>query len=63
MGGPVTRVSLNIVGWDADQPRRLRLADRIVRIGWFRTLDPTTATFGRGTYDRITLQVVPPDAT
>lgn len=59
MGGPVTRVSLNIDAWGAEQPRRLHLPDRIVRLGWFRTIDPATVTLGRGTYARLTLLVVP----
>lgn len=59
MGGPVTRVSLNIDAWGAEQPRRLHLPDRTVRLGWFRTLDAATVTLGRGTYDRLTLLVIP----
>jgi hypothetical protein len=59
--GPVTRVSLNIDAWAPDQPRRLRIDDGLVRLGWFHTIDPATVTLGRGTYDRITLVVIPPD--
>ena len=61
LGGPVTRVSLNIDAWDADQPRRLRVGDRIVRLGWFHTLDAATVSIGRGSDPRVTLHIVPPE--
>ena len=61
LGGPVSRVSLNIEGWDADQPRRLRLGDRLVRLGWFHTIDPTTITFSRSGDARVSLRLVPPE--
>ena len=61
LGGPVTRASLNIDAWGPDQPRRLQIGDRRVRLGWFHTLDPATVTLGRGSYDRVALLVV--DAT
>jgi hypothetical protein len=59
LGGAVFRVSLNIDAWGAEQPRRLRLPDHLVRLGWFRTLDPAVVTLGRSTHERITLLVVP----
>jgi hypothetical protein len=58
LGGPVTRVSLNIDAWGPDQPRRLQIGDRRVRLGWFHTIDPATVTLGRGSYDRVALLVV-----
>ena len=61
LGGPVTRVSLNIDAWGADQPRRLRVVDRVVRLGWFRTLDPATITLARGSDPRVILHIVPPE--
>ena len=61
LGGFVTRVSLNMDAWDADQPRRLRVDDRLVRLGWFHTLDPTTVTLARGSDPRVTLHIVPPE--
>ena len=61
LGGAVTRVSLNIESWDADQPRRLTVGDTLVHLGWFRTLDAATITLARGSFDRITLVVIPPD--
>ena len=60
LGGSVTRVSLNIDAWDADQPRRLRIDDHVVRLGWFHTLDPATVTLARGSDARVTLHVVAP---
>lgn len=59
--GPATRASLNMEAWGPDQPRRLRVGDGLVRVGWFHNLDPATVTVGRGTYDRVTLAVIPPD--
>lgn len=61
LGPGVTRVSLSMSGWSPEQPRHLRTSDRLVRLGWFRTLDPTTATFGRGNSERTTVLVIPPD--
>jgi hypothetical protein len=61
LGGPVTRVSLSMDSWSADRPRRLLNGDRLVRLGWFRTLDPDTVTVGRGTHERVRLLVVPCD--
>jgi len=61
LGGSVTRVSLNIDAWDTDQPRRLRVGDCLVRLGWFHTLDPATVTLGRGSDARVTLHVVAPE--
>src|SRR3954465_12012712 len=61
LGGPATRVSLNIDAWDADQPRRLRVSDRLVRLGWFHTLDRATVTLARGSDPRVTLVVVAPE--
>lgn len=61
LGGPVTRVSLNIDAWDADQPRRVRVGDCLVRLGWFHTMDPTTVTLGRGSDARATLHLVAPE--
>ena len=61
LGGPVTRVSLNIDAWAADQPRRLRVDDRVVRLGWFHTLDHDTITLCRGSGPRAILHIVPPE--
>jgi hypothetical protein len=61
LGGPVTRVSLNIGTWNAAQPRRLQVGDQRVRLGWFHTLDPATVTLGRSGDPRVTLHLVAPE--
>jgi len=60
LGGSVTRVSLNIDAWGSGQPRRLRVGEGIVRLGWFHTMDPATVTVARGSDARVTLYGVPP---
>jgi hypothetical protein len=54
-------VSLNIDAWAADQPRRLRVGDHVVRLGWFRSLDPATVTLACGSDPRVILHIVPPE--
>lgn len=57
--GPVTHVMLAAAEWDS-HPRRLGIAHRVVRLGWF-TSQPRgllTATTGNG--KRVDLLVVPP---
>ena len=61
LGGSVSRVSLNIGAWGASQPRRLEINGRVLRLGWFHTLDPATVTVGRGSDPRITLHLVSPE--
>ena len=62
LGGSVTRVSLNIDAWNpAHQPRRLEVNGRVLRLGWFHTLDSAMVTVARGSGARITLHVVPPE--
>ncbi|HEY9473048.1 MAG TPA: DUF5994 family protein [Mycobacteriales bacterium] len=59
-GGAVSHVMLGSAGWES-RPRRMGVADRVVRLGWF-TSQPVgllTATFRNGS--RIDLLVVPPD--
>jgi len=59
----MTRVAYNPQAWDP-APRRLEADDRVVRLGWFRGIDPQllnlTGDFTRG---RLDLLVVPPEAT
>ena len=51
--GPITRIMLGRVGWDASRPRRLRVdgpaGSRVVRLGWFGTMPAglLTATASR----------------
>jgi hypothetical protein len=61
LGGVVTRASLNMNSWDCDQPRRMRVGTSVIRLGWFRSLDPATATFGHGIGPRVAILVVPPE--
>lgn len=57
--GPIHQVLLNIDAWDC-RFRRLAVGARVVRMGWFTSLDPALliATTERG--DQIDLLVVPP---
>jgi hypothetical protein len=58
--GPIRQVLLNGGAWDC-RFRRLAVGARVVRMGWFTSLDPALliATPERG--DQIDLLVVPPD--
>jgi hypothetical protein len=58
--GPVRHLILGQAGWDS-RPRRLGVASRVVRLGWFtaQPLDLLTAICANG--DRVDLLVVPPD--
>jgi hypothetical protein len=57
--GPIRQVLLNIDAWDC-RFRRLAVGARVVRMGWFTSLDPALliATTERG--DQLDLLVVPP---
>jgi hypothetical protein len=59
--GPIQQMLLNIDAWDR-RFRRLAVGSRVVRMGWFTSLDPALliATTERG--DQIDLLVVPPGA-
>jgi hypothetical protein len=58
--GPIRQVLLNGGAWDR-RFRRLAVGTRVVRMGWFASLDPALliATTDRG--DQLDLLVVPPD--
>ncbi|HET7666291.1 MAG TPA: DUF5994 family protein [Mycobacterium sp.] len=43
LGGPVTRVSLNVDAWDAPHDVRLAVSGQVVRLGWFHYIDPHMA--------------------
>jgi Family of unknown function (DUF5994) len=60
--GPITRVALNLDAWDT-APRRVAVDGRRVRVGWFRQMDAHTIGMTRAGQDRITLLVIPPQAT
>ncbi|MER7284023.1 DUF5994 family protein [Dactylosporangium sp. NPDC000244] len=59
--GPIRQLMLNSHSWDSHF-RRLAVGTRVVRAGWFSTVDPAMliATTERG--DQIDLLVVPPEA-
>jgi hypothetical protein len=57
--GPIRRLMLNRGSWDA-QPRRLAVGTRIVRIGWFASVDPALAIATTESGDQLDLLVVPP---
>jgi Family of unknown function (DUF5994) len=56
----VERVSFPIDDWDA-VPRRLRVGDRVVRMGGFHSQPRATLLVTGGAYRTITLLVVPPE--
>jgi Family of unknown function (DUF5994) len=58
--GCVTRVMLGPAGWDS-QPRRLGVAGRVVRLGWFTTQPAGLLTAICANRERVDLLVVPPD--
>jgi hypothetical protein len=58
--GPVHRLMLNRNSWDA-WPRRLAVGARVVRIGWFTSVDPALAIATTERGDQLDLLVVAPD--
>ena len=60
--GPITRLALNLTAWDS-APRRVAVNGRRVRVGWFRHMDADTVGVTRAGQNRVTLLVVPPQAT
>lgn len=57
--GPIDRLVLNAHGWDS-QPRRLRVADRVVRLGYFTSQPVSLITALCSNGDRVDLLVVAP---
>jgi hypothetical protein len=57
--GPIRGLMLNPTSWDG-RPRRLAVGTRIVRIGWFASVDPALAIATTETGDQLDLLVVPP---
>jgi hypothetical protein len=58
--GPITRLLLAAGDW-ASRPRRLAVADRVVRVGYFTSQPAGLLTAVRGNGDRIDLLIIPPD--
>ncbi len=60
-GVRISRVAYNRLSWDP-APRRLVVAGRVIRLGWFETLDPHLVSLSGGDGQiRLDLLVVPPD--
>ena len=59
LGCDITRFSLHRGDWSADQPRRITVDGRTVRLGWFDRLPASTVTLGHGTGPRTVLHIVP----
>jgi hypothetical protein len=57
---PVKRFMLNAEGWDG-HPRRISVAGRTVRLGWFATLETCLLIGTTGDHQRVDLLVVPAD--
>jgi hypothetical protein len=57
--GPVRQLMLNRRSWDA-WPPRLAVGARVVRIGWFASVDPAMAIATTERGDQLDLLVVPP---
>jgi hypothetical protein len=60
--GPIRQLMLNRTSWDA-WPRRLTVGARVIRIGWFASVDPALAIATTDHGDQLDLLVVPPDTT
>ncbi len=58
--GPVTRLLLAAGDWTS-HPRRLGVAGRVVRLGYFTSQPAGLLTAVRGNRERVDLLVVPPD--
>jgi hypothetical protein len=59
---PVARIMLNPDAWD-EHPRRISVAGRTVRLGWFTTLHANLLIATTGTDWRVDLLVVAPAAS
>jgi hypothetical protein len=59
---PISRIMLNPSGWDS-HPRRIGVAGRTVRLGWFATLDAEHLIATTSEDKRVDLFVVSPDAS
>lgn len=59
--GPIIRLILSADGWDP-RPRRLAVANRVVRLGYFASQPITLLTARCSSGDRVDLLVIAPDA-
>jgi hypothetical protein len=58
--GPIRQLMLNRRSWAA-WPRRLAVGARVIRIGWFASVDPALAIATTERGDQLDLLVVPPE--
>jgi Family of unknown function (DUF5994) len=58
--GPVTRLLLSPAGWDS-RPRRMQVADRVLRLGYFTSQPVSLLTALCDNGDRVDLLIVAPD--
>lgn len=59
---PVTRIMLNPDAWE-EHPRRISVAGRTVRLGWFTTLDANLLIATTGTDRRVDLLLISPSCS
>jgi hypothetical protein len=60
LGHTVRRAGLSIDTWQ-NIPRRIDVAGRVVKVGWFRAIDPRIISLTLAGAEPITLLVIPPD--
>lgn len=60
LGRGVVRVGVGVTTW-TDIPRRLQVQGRIVKVGWFASIDPLVVSLTIAGVENITLLVIPPD--
>lgn len=60
LGHAVRRAALSIDTWQ-NIPRRIHVAGRVVKVGWFHAIDPRIISLTLAGAEPITLLVIPPD--
>lgn len=58
----VTRVAYNTDLWDV-VPRHVTVDERVIRVGWFRSVDPNAVSLTDNGTNRVDLLVIPPDTS
>jgi hypothetical protein len=59
-GHTVRRAGLSIETWQ-NIPRRIPIAGRVVKVGWFRSIDPRIISLTVAGAEPVSLLVIPPD--
>ncbi len=63
-GTRMSRVLYNPTTWESMPPRKVSADGRIIKVGWFRSMDPHLLTLTSvGGLDRYDLLIVPPSAS